>query len=179
MQKKFSFIILSKRWIKISAEKKMTSNTLFINPKWKKTNVQEALTSNFNYLVSFIAKRLFLITEINFHFFVWFFLSEISFRSIFDENLQLLDFRVNSFGLCYIPKSLLDTNSIGDFRKQLAKVHHVIRYTIFHKVAIESLYGEHSSPHRLSVHRANCSLLPLFTVKSVCTYFCLCSTFLR
>ena len=60
-------------------------------------------------------------------------LKEIQFRIISDNNLKLLDFKCNSFGMCYIPRPTVEQHEtpielkqlVLSYRKQLACVYNV------------------------------------------------------
>ncbi|RNA34190.1 Fanconi anemia-associated of 24 kDa [Brachionus plicatilis] len=67
----------------------MNSNVLFVNLKWKGTEIFEAL-------------------------------SKIQFKCIFDESLNLIDFKAGCIGFCYVQN--LNNTSCPDYRKILAKV---------------------------------------------------------
>jgi hypothetical protein len=108
----------------------MASNVLFVNPKWKRTEIQEALSSEFSYSFAFIAQFA-LITQQKLLI-----IKEIQFKFIYDENLQFLDFKCNSIGLCYLQTPVVEPlkkpaaaaemrQILADYRKSLAKVHNV------------------------------------------------------
>ena len=91
----------------------MTSNFLFVNPKWKNTDVYEALSSKWKYFIKQKKNRFFL----NYQF------QEIQFKCLYDESLNLVDFKAGCTGFCYIQNSKDVSNT--ECRKHLAKVNNV------------------------------------------------------